>query len=55
MNEQCHTICLFQQHYYCTIKILIIEAKEVARIGNNGFLFRIRTQGNYRFEYQHLI
>ena len=42
---KCHTICFFQQHYYCTIKILIIETKEVAHTGNSGFLFRIRTQG----------
>jgi hypothetical protein len=36
---KCHTICFFNNNIIVQVRYIIIETKEVARIGYNGFLF----------------
>ena len=45
MDEMsCHLGVFFNNTIIVQVRYSIIETKEVARIGYNGFLFRIRTQ-----------
>ena len=40
---KCHTIFVFNNTIIVQVRYIIIETKEVARIGYSDFFFRIRT------------